>query len=296
MRQPIENAIQRQLAVNRSKNLLYARLEQSMELESGFLNALQVEASQSEIPPDEAVTFAVQSFLDRLHSVNPYLQISGAKIAELERIYHQTFRYIKQSGEICSTLKAYHYPSLARWLGPLYPPEFRQSLRASPVVSEVVYGEYSAELQVELLGLDVAHLKPPVLDIGCGRQAHLAKHLHTLGLDVYGIDSRLETRAPYLKQADWFDYVFETEKWGTVISNMAFTNHLNYAYRHDSTQLQAYLLKAREIFASLTPGGSFYCAPGLPFIEDRLPRKHYRIVRRQPTSGIFVSVVTKLQP
>jgi len=267
-----------------------------MELEPCFLNAMQVAASQSEIPPDEAITFAMLSFLDSLHSVNPYLQISGPKIAALELIYRQTFHHIKQSGEIDAILKTYHYPALACWLGPLYPPEFRQGLRASPVVREVVYGEYSAQLQIELLGLDFTHLKSPVLDIGCGRQAHLAKHLYTLGFDVHGIDSRLKARAPYLKQADWFDYGFETEKWGTIISNMAFTNHLNYAYRHDSTQLKAYLLKAREIFASLALGGSFYYAPGLPFIEDKLPREHYRIMRRQPTNGIFISIVTKLQP
>jgi len=47
---------------------------------------------------------------------------------------------------------------------------------------------------------------------------------------------------------------------GSIVSNMAFTNHLNYAYRHDVSQLEPYLLKMKEILAALAPGGSFYYA------------------------------------
>ena len=38
---PIENSIRQQLEANRSKNLLYENIEQIMEIEPGFLAALE---------------------------------------------------------------------------------------------------------------------------------------------------------------------------------------------------------------------------------------------------------------
>jgi len=290
----LEHSIQGQLAVNQTKNLFFFKTEQSLEVEPGFLKVLQTMVNQSEIPADEVFAFTVRSVLDRIYAVNPYLRIGVPKIAELEQIYRQTFSQMKRTNDLRATLREVHYPALVSWLKSLYPPEFLKSLCFAPSISGVVYEAYSARLQVALFQLNLSHIKPPVLDLGCGRRPHLVNYLHSSGIEVYGLDRHLETRAPYLEQADWFEYVFEAGQWGTIISNMAFTNHLNYAYRHDTSQFQAYLLKAKEIFASLTAGGSFYYAPGLPFIEERLQPAHFR-VERKSVCGVFVSHVTKLQ-
>jgi hypothetical protein len=70
---------------------------------------------------------------------------------------------------------------------------------------------------------------------------------------------------------------------------MGFTNHLNYAYRHDISQLEHYLLKMKEIMESLATSGYFYYAPSLPFVEDKLSPKSYKVEREQKVSDIFVS-------
>ena len=68
-----------------------------------------------------------------------------------------------------------------------------------------------------------------MIDVGCGSQANLVTYFRALGIEAYGIDRHLETHKPYLDQVDWFDYDFEAGRWGTIVSHMSFTNHLNYA-------------------------------------------------------------------
>jgi SAM-dependent methyltransferase len=197
-------------------------------------------------------------------------------------------------GNVQTVLRQTHYPALSRWLAGLYPKEFRKYLKSTPEVGHVVYQEYSAKLQIELLQIDLAELKQPVLDIGCGSQANLVQHLRSLGIEVYGFDRQLEIQAAYLEQRDWFEYPFEAGKWGAIVSNMAFTNHLNYAYLHDVAQFEPYLLKMKEIIEALAAGGSFYYAPGLPFVEEHLAPERYKVEREQPASGLFVSIVTRI--
>jgi hypothetical protein len=297
---PIENSIKQQLEANRSKNLLYENVEQIIEIEPGFLAALEelLDATraknQPENIPSEVVSFAAQALLKRLYAVNQYLSIGDQQIEELKEIYRQTWLTMLGTGNVRSVLRQVHYPALSRWLAALYPKEFRKHLRSAPEVGGVVYEEYSARLQIELLQIDVAELKQPVLDIGCGSHANLVRHLRSLGIAACGFDRQLEIREPYLAQSDWFEYPFEPGRWGSIVSNMAFTNHLNYAYRHDVSRLESYLLKMKEILAALAAGGSFYYAPGLPFVEDHLAPERYKVEREQPASELFVSIVTRI--
>ena len=71
--------------------------------------------------------------------------------------------------------------------------------------------------------------------------------MRSLGIAAFGFDRQLEIQEPHIEQRDWFDYPFEAGKWGSIVSNMAFTNHLNYAYLHDVSQLEQYLLKMKDI-------------------------------------------------
>jgi hypothetical protein len=158
----------------------------------------------------------------------------------------------------------------------------------------VTYGEYSAEFQIELFGIDISHIQAPVLDIGCGKQANLVRYLGSLGIEAYGIDRHLGIQETYFEQIDWFEYDFQPSRWGTIISNMAFTNHLNYAYLHDISQLEQYLLRMKQILESLLVGGSFYYAPSLPRVEDQLAKETYKVKREQKSSDTFISAVSRI--
>jgi hypothetical protein len=297
--QSIKNCIEQQIEINKSKNLLYASVEQVIELDPNFLAALEEllgSASGDSLGcvPSDVVSLAVQALLTKLYSINPYLRISPGEVEELEAIYQETWQGMLRTRDIRATLRERHYPQLSRWLAAVYPKEFLKYLRTSPLVGRVVCEEYSAELQVELFQIEVSQMKQPVIDIGCGSHANLVRHLRSLGVEAYGFDRSLETYDGYLEQTDWFEYVFEPVRWGTVISNMAFTNHLNYAYRHDRAHLERYLLKMREVIESLAVGGRFYYAPGLPFVEQRLAPTQYGVERRCIMDDICVSTVTRL--
>lgn len=287
------------MKVNRSKNLLYSNVEQTMDIDPSFLAALEklLDSPGREKPIDVSsanISFAAQALLKRLYSVNPYILVNDQKVEALEEIYRQTWQVMIRTRNVQTTLREYHYPNLSQWLATLYPKEFRKHLRNKPEVGYVVNEEYTAEFQMDVFRLDVLQMKPPLIDIGCGSQAHLVRYLRSQGVDAYGFDRHLEVHAPYLEQSDWFAYPFQKSHWGTILSNMAFTNHMNYALIHDVSQLEPYLLTLKDILESLATGGSFYYAPALPAIEDRLAPETYRVEREGTAGQIFVSTVTRL--
>ena len=297
--QSIDHYIEQQIEINQSKNLLYAQVEQVMEFDPDFVAALEellISApwNSTEGVPAEIVSLAVRALLKKLYSINQYLQVSPGQIKALENIYQQTWQIMLRTRNVPATLREHHYPALSRWLADLYPQDFLKYLRYSPIIGRVMCEEYSAEFQIELFDIKASHLKQPIIDIGCGSHANLVRYLRSQGLDACGLDRFLDPPEVYLVQADWFEYFFEPGRWGTIISNIAFTNHLNYTYQHDSAQLERYLLKMREIIEALVPGGRFYYAPSLPFVEERLAPNRFRVTLKRVTEDVSISVITRV--
>jgi hypothetical protein len=300
MDDPIEKSIQQQIEANHSKNLLYEHFEEIIAIDPDFLAALEEslakdEPAFSQAKQQELVSFATQTFLKRLSTINQFLRVEPGKVKELENIYLSTWKTMRATQKIEATLKETHYPALSRWIADLYPGEFVERLKSVPKIGHIVCAEYSPQLQIDLLKLDTAAIKQPILDIGCGSAANLVYYLRSLGLDAYGIDRAVLKTETYLKQADWFDNAFVPDRWGTIISNMAFSNHLLYTYRHNSAQLKPYLLKFREILTTLLPGGSFHYAPGVPFIEQRLDPAQYQVEQERVLGEIFATKITRIK-
>jgi len=295
----IEKALQQQLDLNKSKNMLYARLGQIIEIDPGFLAALEEllpgdKKTFSEPALQNAISSASGMLLERLYSVNQFLQIDERKKHRLEGIYLHTWQRIVETGNIQATLMDIHYPALTQWIAGLYPLSFLEPLRDLPTLGHIVCEEYSPQLQIDLLRLDVQTLRQPLLDIGCGSMAGLVRHLRTLEIKAYGVDRQVGKAEPYLQQMDWIDYRFEPDTWGTIVSNMAFTNHLIYAKNHNHAQLELYLQKFKEIIGSLVAGGSFHYAPGIPFVEERLDANMYRVERFDVIKEICMTRIMKL--
>ncbi len=117
----------------------------------------------------------------------------------------------------------------------------------------------------------------PILDIGCGERANLVRHLRVLKLDAFGIDAFAPNNEPYLFREDWLTYPLSHRCWGTVLSHMAFSNHFLHHYLKESPTVRDYARRYLEILESLKPNGCFIYTPGLPFIEELLPRDHFHI-------------------
>ena len=298
--QSVQDSIQKQLEANQSKNLLYVDAAQVIDIEPDFLNTLDEMLASSkqdssltrEIAYD-LVSLSAQLFIEKLYAINQYVRIDHGKVEDLENIYRQTWFEMLRTGNIQDTLKTFHYPRLSRWIKALYPEQFLEQLKFTPKVGAVVCEEYSAQFQMDLLGIALECIKEPVLDIGCGHEGRLVRYLRSKNVEAYGFDRSLASQESYLRKQDWFDYVFEADRWGTIVSNMAFTNHLIYAHRHDYEQFEQYLLKTKEILAALVEGGSFYYAPGLPFIERLLNPTQFKLDSTQVIGDVFASVLTK---
>lgn len=122
------------------------------------------------------------------------------------------------------------------------------------------FSEYSAELQLQTLQLNPDKMMQPVLDIGCGENYYLVKHLRALGIEAYGLDRFLFSE-PYLQTGSWLEYIFNEDYWGTIISHFAITNPSIPGTMENETE---------EIFTrilnSLKKAGSFHFTPEwLPF-------------------------------
>ena len=294
----IAKALQRQMDLNQTKNMLYAQLDRIIEIDPDFLAALELlindKQALSELALRDSISFASSMLLNRLYSINQFLQVDEQQVQILEDIYRRTWRKIVETKNIQATLEAHHYPELAGWIADLYPADFLDHLKKSPTIGCVVCVEYSPQLQIGLLRIDVGNIKQPLLDIGCGSTAGLVRHLRALQIEAYGIDRQIEKGEAYLNPMDWFSYRFEPGTWGTITSNMAFTNHLLYTYHHDTAQLGLYVHKFNEIVASLVTGGSFHYAPSVPFLEQRLETDEYIVERFDIVKEISMTRITSL--
>ncbi len=146
------------------------------------------------------------------------------------------------------------------------------------VFAEPLCREYSPELQLRLLNLSPSQLQQPVLDLGCGRQAALVRYLRDHGVDAYGIDRDVEP-APKLWRADWLEFAFERNRWGTVLSHMGFTNHFVFQHQLGAQNAEQYARTFLTILRSLREGGRFAYAPSVGFFEQHLPQQHFRVDR-----------------
>jgi hypothetical protein len=144
--------------------------------------------------------------------------------------------------------------------------------------------EYDAALQLSVLGADPKELREPILDLGCGEEGRLVRFLRGLGLKAFGLD-RLVQPEPFLARGDWLTAPLGQARWGTIVSHMAFSNHFFHHHLRKGGHPERYARRTMEILASLQPGGSFFYAPGLPFIEDLLPPDRFAVERR-PLAGL----------
>ncbi len=146
--------------------------------------------------------------------------------------------------------------------------------------SGLVCAEYSPELQLEVLGIELASLESPILDLGCGASASLVQHLRQQGArGVIGLDPRAPEAVGFVR-ASWFEVSFPASTWRTLIAHQSFALHFLRAHLSSQSEAARFASKYVELVRSLEPGGRFFYAPGLPFVEEHLDPGEFGVVRR----------------
>ncbi|NDP20310.1 MAG: class I SAM-dependent methyltransferase [Paludibacter sp.] len=275
----IKQHIKQQIAFNKDKNVL-AKEEinslQLIEVTPSLVESIRNMDPETEL---EMIDFLADEALQEFCRVNQYFAFNSYSVTELKSIYSLLNKNIRKldihpDQETLNALSQQHYENLCNWLvqtnafaGEMYSPdqEFAQPVACS---------EYAPDLQLAIFQIKIENLRKPMLDVGCGREMNLVNFLRDNGLEAYGID-RFENENPYYQKADWLEYSFENEKWGTIISNLGFSNHFIHHNLRADGNYREYAQKYMEILQSLQPNGSFYYAPDLPFIEMHLDKSKY---------------------
>ena len=99
-------------------------------------------------------------------------------------------------------------------------------------------------------------------------------YLKNQGIEALGID-RFKFTASNLITVDWLEFDYGKEKWGTIISNLGFSNHFNHHNLREDGNYIEYGKTYMNILNSLKVGGRFHYAPDLPFIEKYLDNKQF---------------------
>ncbi|WP_224996225.1 class I SAM-dependent methyltransferase [Cesiribacter sp. SM1] len=282
----LKTQIDQQLRYNSTKNLFCIESQSRLGFSSATVSYIKehfaalINLSKQE--EEVLVDYLADKALESLCRVNQFYYFSSSDRLALKGIYVEMLAAIMQLparaiANGLADIAKQHYQALQAWVKRSNP--FAKTLYASTepyLEQEVVCGEYAARTQLQLLAIDIHTLQEPVLDLGCGQQAYLVKHLKAAGLEAFGVD-RLATATNYLHKADWFEFDLSGRSWGTIISNIGFSNHFLHHHLRVDGDYTRYALRYMEILRSLKVGGAFYYAPDLPFIEQYLDPAKFRI-------------------
>jgi hypothetical protein len=229
----------------------------------------------------------ILSTLEFMYANNQFIRIDSDEEAHLERIYTT---YLKDMHKALLENHEYeplrarfeelihsHFLDLRGNLARFFDPNVRDETDSS-IFKQVVCREYSPVFQLEILGMHLDHIRPPVLDLGCGKTGRLVGYLRSKGIDAHGVD-RIVNHADALTAGDWLEYAVAPAAWGTIISHMAFSNHFIYQHYYKNGKPEDYARQYMAILSGLEPGGSFFYSPGLPFIEALLPNGQFNVLR-----------------
>jgi len=271
-----QDSIENQLAFNAGKNLFHEGAISSLVFTPETLAAIERFGEIDITTENLLIDYLTDKVLQEFCRVNQYYSFDKQNRKDLRDIYIDLFSRIRNTETTLELTAKIHYENLKKWLlkansfaGKMYTPK-------DELVEPVACHEYSAELQLTILQIDTDKIAGPVLDIGCGKQGNLVKHLRRSGIAAYGCD-RFAEASPFLTCQDWFEFDYGKDKWGTITSNLGFSNHFNHNHLRNDGRFIEYAKTYMDILNSLKTGGSFHYAPGLPFIEKYLDQSKFRV-------------------
>jgi hypothetical protein len=288
------DCIDKQIGLNRNKNILCENLD-TFEFSHNTIKAIsQIDSlhlDSKELLIDYAVDRAIEEFI----RVNQYFSFDQNAIIDLRKIYTDLFESVMQTTQPIEKISNIHFKRLKFWLGQSNPFAEKIYNQADTKVTPVACSEYSPALQLDILRIDVEQLTPPVLDVGCGQEGSLVNYLNEYNIESFGID-RCKFSSVNLHTTDWLEYNYGIKKWGTIISNLGFSNHfIHHNLREDGKYIQ-YGRTYMRILNALKVGGKFFYAPDLSFIEKYLDVDQFSIEKHAVMNSDFkTTIISRLK-
>jgi hypothetical protein len=286
----LEN-IDNQIEFNQGKNIFLDNLDFFQfadETVKAVSNIDKLNLDSREYLIDYATDKAIEEFC----RVNQYYSFGLNSKKNLRIIYSDLFENFQTRTNSIEDISKSHYEKLKSWLKENNPFAEKIYKKDNVIVSPVACSEYSPELQFDILQIDVNQLMQPILDIGCGSNGHLVNYLKHQGFEVFGID-RFKFTTPNLMTVDWLEYDYGKEKWGTIVSNLGFSNHFNHHNLREDGNYIGYGNTYMSILNSLKVGGCFHYAPDLLFIEKYLDNKQFDLKKYEISDYDFKTTIIK---
>jgi len=270
------DSIQNQLAFNAGKNLFHEEALSSLVFTPETLAAIERFEEIDRTTENLLIDYLTGRVLQECCRLNQYYSFDKQNRKDLRDIYTNLFSNIRNPKTTRELTAKNHYANLKKWL--LNANSFAEKVYSTKdrFLEPVACHEYSAELQLTILKMDTDKMAGPVLDIGCGKQGNLVKHLRRNGIEAYGCD-RFAKASHFIICMDWFEFPYGRDKWGTITSNLGFSNHFNHNHLRNDGRYIEYAKTYMDILNSLKIDGCFHYAPGLPFIEKYLDRIKYML-------------------
>jgi len=286
--------IDKQILFNQDKNMFFDDLGIFQFSSETIMSIQKIDHLDSD-SKQYLVDYTTDKVIEEFCRVNQYYTLDSQAKQSLKKIYSELFDSFRNSKNPVDEISRIHYEKLKAWLTNYNP--FAEKICKSNIdrIAPVACSEYCQELQIDILNIDIVNLMEPVLDIGCGKTGYFVKHLVEKGIDVIGID-RFSFSTPRIYTADWLEYDYGVDKWGTVVSNLGFSNHfIHHNQREDGNYIN-YAKTYMNILQSLNIGGSFHYAPDLPFIERYLDNSRFSINKKDIRNSDFrTTIVTRLK-
>lgn len=269
--------IDKQIEFNQGKNIFLDNLE-IFQFNNETVKAI---SNIDRLNPDSKqslIDYATDKAIEEFCRVNQYYSFDLKAKNSLRKIYSDLFENFQTKSSSIEDISKKHYEKLKSWLKENNP--FAENIYKNDnvKVSPVACSEYTPKLQIDVLQIDIKYVLQPVLDIGCGINGQLVNYLKNQGIEVYGID-RFKFPNSDLITADWLEYDYGKEKWGTIVSNLGFSNHFNHHNLREDGNYIEYGKTYMNILNSLKVGGCFHYAPDLPFIEKYLDKNQFDLIK-----------------
>jgi len=287
-----QESIEKQFDFSQGKNLFHSGSIKESHFIPGTLNAIKKLAELDSVSENVLIDYTTNRALEEFCRMNQYYTFDAQLKKSLRNLYTGLFSAIRNNPSELASIAEWHLTNLKNWLSETNPFAAKLYESKAEILEHVACSEDSAELQIDILQIDTEQITGPVLDIGCGKQGNLVKYFRQSGIEAFGID-RFVKNDLYLSGSDWLTFEYGVEKWGTITSNLGFSNHFYHHHLRNDGSFISYAKKYMDILNSLKIGGSFHYAPDLPFIEQYLDKEKYRLTKQNVGEENFSSVKIK---
>ncbi|MFA5418052.1 MAG: class I SAM-dependent methyltransferase [Bacteroidales bacterium] len=284
--------IDHQLMFNQGKNIFHNSGTNALSFISETKQSAYVLSELDTETKSLLVDYITDKVIEEFCRINQYYSFDQQSKQELRHLYTELMSAMEKMELPLKTISENHFGKIISWLQKHN--AFAEQIYSTKTdnIEPVTCAEYSAELQLKILHINPNEINTPVLDIGCGKLGNMVRYLRNNGLETFGFD-RFATEGPFIDKHDWLEYSYGDAKWGTIISNLGFTNHFYHHHLRDDGRFIEYAKKYIEILTALKPGGQFFYAPGLDFIEQYLDKKRFSVTPNPIESTGIKSVTIK---